>query len=383
MHTVGESQGLPGCRAGVRVGSALLVFAAVFVPPNVAHAQSAGYPSPEEYAERAQASERAPLFSSEEPLRLTLRTRIDWLRRERNDSVEVEGTATFVDLDGNETVRPVDVRARGQFRRDARYCNFPPLRLDFPRDQMDGTVFEGENRLKLVTPCHDDREDYQDYVVDEYLAYQVFALLTPVSFRTRLVAITYQDVDGRYETRTKLGFLIESDERMAARNHATTLEAPVVPPRTVDGSQAVLMALFDYMIGNVDWSAVNLHNVVLIRTEDGRYLTVPYDFDFAGVVNARYARGRRGVPVGLSDRIRTVRDRAYLGFCRPELSYDPLAGRFLSKRAQIETLYRDFDRYRDKDAGERALEYYDGFWDVVGDSGSFADQIVGECRELP
>lgn len=365
------------------LGRALWLIGGVLVVPIMASAQNAGYPAPEVYAEMALASENAPLFGSEAPLKLTLRTRIDWLRRERNDSVEVEGTATFVDLDGTETVRPVDVRARGNFRRDPRYCNFPPLRLDFPKSQMDGTAFEGENRLKLVTPCQDDRDEYQDYIFDEYLAYRVAALLTPVSFRVRLVEITYEDVDGRYDTRTKMGFLIESDERMAARNRATIVETPTVPPRSVDGDQAVLTAMFSYMIGNLDWSPVRLHNVVLIRTEEGRYLTVPYDFDFAGVVYPRYARGPRGVPVGMSDRVRSVRDRLYRGFCRPQLSYEAVAEIFQSKRPQIEELYRNFDLYVDGDAGEDALDFYEEFWEVVDDPGKFEDRILDECRELP
>lgn len=362
---------------------ALLAIALSLVLAVPARGQNAGYPSPAVYAERAEDSENAPLFSSPEPLKLTLRSRIEWLRRERNDSVEVEGTATFVDLDGTETVRPVEVRARGNFRRDPRYCNFPPLRLNFPRGQMDGTVFEGENRLKLVTPCQDDRDEYQDYVFDEYLAYRVLALLTPLSFRVRLVEVTYEDVEGRYETRTKTGFLIESDERMAARNRATTLETPVVPPRSVNGDQAVLTALFNYMIGNVDWSPVGLHNVVLIRTEDGRYLTVPYDFDFSGVVYPRYARGPRGVPAGMTDRIRSIRERLYRGFCRPELQYETWAKLFLSTRPEIERLYRDFGMYLDEDAAEDALDYYEEFWGVMSDPREFDDHIMDDCRELP
>ncbi len=93
--------------------------------PAVAVAQ---LPTPEEYAQRAEESENAPLFQSSEPLKITLRTDIEWLRDERNDSVEVAGTATFVDLDGSEVVKPVDVRTRGLFRMNRRNCNFPPLR---------------------------------------------------------------------------------------------------------------------------------------------------------------------------------------------------------------------------------------------------------------
>lgn len=347
--------------------------------PRDAQAQNAGYPTAAEYAERAEASESAPLFQSHEPLQITLRTDIEWLLEERNDSVEVEGTATFVDLDGSTTTRPVDVRARGDFRRDRRNCNFPPLRLDFPRGQMEGTVFEGEDRLKLVTPCHDDRDDYQRFVHDEYLAYRVLNVLTPYSFRVRLVEITYEDIEGDYDARTKIGFLIESDERMAERNRATYMEVAQMPPRAADGPQSVLVDVFSYMIGNVDWSAAEFHNAVLIRTEDGRHITVPYDFDFSGLVDARYA----AVPPQLASQIRSVRQRIYRGFCRPELQYESVATLFGSRRETVEELYRSFGRYADPSEAEDALEYYEEFWEMIDDRREFEDEILDECREMP
>ena len=152
----------PHVFASTSVLALLPVFAVLAVVlPTAAVAQ---LPTPEEYAQRAEESENAPLFQSFEPLKITLRTDIEWLLDERNDSVEVAGTATFIDLDGSEVVKPVDVRTRGLFRMNKRNCNFPPLRLDFPQSEMEGTVFEGQNRLKLVTPCDAGRDNYQTYI---------------------------------------------------------------------------------------------------------------------------------------------------------------------------------------------------------------------------
>ena len=335
-------------------------------------------PTSEEYAGRAEASENAPLFQSFEPLKITLRTDIEWLIDERNDSVEVEGTVTFVDLDGTTVVKPVDVRPRGLFRLDERNCSFPPLRLDFPQSEMDGTVFEGQNRLKLVTPCNDRRDNYQRYVYDEYLVYRVFNVLTPYSHRVRLVEITYEDIEDDYDTRTKIGFLIEDHDRMAERNRATLLEVVGLMPTMADGSQSVVVALFNYMIGNLDWSTVYMHNVKLIRTEDSRFITVPYDFDFAGVVNAQYATP----PPDLEERngIRSVRQRLYRGFCRAELQYEPMAEIFDSKRDEIRDLYLGFPLHEEDDI-EDALDFYEGFWKVIDDPGEFEDDILDDCRD--
>jgi len=335
-------------------------------------------PTPEEYAERAEASENAPLFQSFEPLRITLRTDIRWLLDERNDSVEVEGTATFIDLDGSEVVKPVDVRPRGLFRLDERNCSFPPLRLDFPRSQMEGTVFEGQNQLKLVTPCNENRDEYQEYIYDEYLAYRVLNSLSPYSHRVRLVEITYEDVDGDYDSRTKIGFLIEDDERMAERNRATLLEVQGLMPAMADGAQSVIVAVFNYMIGNLDWSPVYMHNVKLIRTEDSRFITVPYDFDFAGVVSAQYATP----PPDLRERngIRSVKQRLFRGFCRAELLYEPMAALFDGKRRELRDLYLGFELH-DEDDIEDALEYFEDFWKVIDDPKEFEDEIIDHCRD--
>ena len=338
-------------------------------------------PTPEEYAERAEEAENAPLFQSHEPLVMTLRTDIDWLRDTRNDSVEVEGTVTFVDNDGTTVTKPVDTRTRGNFRRDKRNCNFPPLRLDFPRSEMDGTVFEGQNRLKLVTPCNDGSDTYQNYVFDEYLAYRILNEITPRSFRVRLVEITYEDVNDEYDTRTKYGFLIEDEDRMAERNRATLQEVNQFHPLRANAEYAIQVALFNYMVANTDVSPVFFHNVKLIRTEEGQFFTVPYDFDMTGLVNPRYA----SVDPSLQNRIRRVTQRLYRGFCRPELQFQSVQP-FVEARPRIEALimdlaaqgYEDFD----EDDAEDMIEFFEDFWEVTEDPDEFEDEIIDDCRDL-
>lgn len=347
--------------------------------PAAALAQDVEMPTPEQFAERAAAAGAAPLFQSEEPLKLTLRTDMEFLREERDTLTEGEGTATFTDLNGAQTAKPVQVRVRGHFRLNRTNCNFPPLRLNFPSGEMDGTVFEGQDRLKLVTPCQADRDDYQRYIYDEYLAYKVLNLLTPYSYRVRLVEVTYEDTSGEYESLTKHAFLLEADEQMAERNRAVFLETPQMHPMMADADPSVLMGMFNYMIGNTDWSAVLFHNAVVMRTEDGRHVAVPYDFDHSGVVDARYAQ----VSPIIADRIRTVRQRLYREFCRPRLTHENVAAMFAGKREQIEQLYRSFPYYAEPQQAEDALEYYQDFWEVIGDPDGFEDEILDECTDIP
>lgn len=347
--------------------------------PTATLAQDLDWPTPEQFAERAAAAEAAPLFQTEEPLRMTLRADFEFLREERDTINETEGTVTFLDLNGGETTKPVQVRVRGHFRLNRDNCNFPPLRLNFPTGDMRGTVFEGQDRLKLVTPCMDNRDDYQRYVYDEYLAYRVYNLLTPYSYRVRPVEVTYEDTSGEYETRTKWAFLLEADEQMAERNRAQFVEAPQMHPMMADGDLSVLSGMLAYMIGQTDWSAVFFHNAVVMRTEDGIHAPVLYDFDHAGVVNARYAE----VSPLIRDEIRSVRQRLYRDFCRPRLTYENVTAMFAGKREQVEALYRSFPYYADPSQGEEALAYYEEFWEVLADEDEFEDEILDRCMDMP
>ena len=83
----------------------------------------------------------------------------------------------------------------------------------------------------------------------------------------------------------------------------------------LDSDHAALVYVFQYLIGNTDWSLVTgdgsnhcCHNGLLLEF-NGQLRYVPYDFDLAGLVNASYAKPDPSL------RIRNVRKRRYLGFC--------------------------------------------------------------------
>ncbi len=339
-------------------------------------AQEVTLPTPEEYAERARRAEAAPLFSSHEPLALTLRTDVSRIRDERSDEEDVEGTLSYAGPDGAEVTLSVKVRARGEFRRQKRNCNFPPLRIDVAGKEAEATLFEGQDKLKLVTPCQDGREQFQQYVLQEYLVYRVYQLLTPAGFRVRLVTITYEDPDGGYETRTLTAFLIESDDQMAARNRAIMQEFEQFHPAAMESEQDALVALFQYMVGNTDFSTVYFHNAVMIRREDGRFLIVPYDFDWSGVVDARYAVPDERLP------ITDVRQRIFRGFCRDDVDPAALAQRFNAQREAIWALYKGMPGL---DAGvkKKSLEYYEDFYQTLNDPRRYDREITRACQKLP
>lgn len=228
----------------------------------------------------------AVFFATREPLELTLTTNIRELRRQKGDENPYRrAVLEYRGEDGTVVRVPAGVRTRGIFR--LKMCDFPPIRLRLRRDDRTGSVLEGLRRPKLVTYCKD-RDDYEQYVLQEYLAYRIYEQLTPVSLRARLLHITYVDsASGEAET-TRYGMVLEEEEALAARHDAQILEAQGARPHHLDPYQSTLMSVFQYMIGNTDWSIPVLHNIFLVQTVQTIY-PVAYDFDFSGLVKARYA----------------------------------------------------------------------------------------------
>src|SRR5688500_12495468 len=228
----------------------------------------------------------AVFFAKREPLELTLTTNLRELRHQKGDENPYrDAVLAYRDENGRPVRLAAGVRTRGIFR--LKMCDFPPVRLRLRRSDRTGTVLEGLRRPKLVTYCKD-RDEYEQYVLQEYLAYRIYEQLTPLSLRTRLVRITYVDsASGRPET-TRYGIVLEEEEALAARHDAQILDAQGARPHHLDPYQATLFAVFEYLIGNTDWSIPVLHNVFLLQTVQTIF-PVAYDFDFSGVVKARYA----------------------------------------------------------------------------------------------
>jgi len=118
------------------------------------------------------------------------------------ESPDRPGEVGYVAPDGTPVWLPVKIETRGLYRLIQGVCEFPPLRLDFRARYLRGTLFDGQNTIKMVTHCQSDLE-FQKHVILEYLSYRVYELLTPKSIRARLVKVTYGDVSETYEPITR------------------------------------------------------------------------------------------------------------------------------------------------------------------------------------
>ncbi|MBI2537970.1 MAG: hypothetical protein HYW06_13625 [Gemmatimonadetes bacterium] len=226
----------------------------------------------------------------------------------------------------------------------------------------------------------------QQYVVQEYLVYRVLNLLTDLSFRVRLARITYVDTDAKRDTVTRYGFLIEGDEMMAARNGWQALAVPAIPRVMADPEYLALVGVFQYLIGNPDWSAFGVapdedeccHNTQPVGTQAGPVFSVPYDFDVTGAVYTRYADGLFR-PQDRNLGIRTVRDRVYRGFCASAGYLPQVFGLFNQRREAIYALYREQAHLGPKIV-EQTLKYFDEFYHRINDPRTIAKAFGATCR---
>jgi hypothetical protein len=320
----------------------------------------------------------APLFSSDEPLKLTLTADFSALKHDRRgEPSEHPGTLVWYREGADSVALDVRLRTRGHFRRDPANCSFPPLRVDFKKAKVDGTVFQGQDKLKLVVPCKPNLTAYEQYVLREYLLYRVYATITDMSFKVRLARITFMDSSGGSDPFTRFTFFIESDAAMAARVQGRLLDIPdgkIIRANVLSPAVSTRVAVFEYMIGNTDWADARIHNVASLLVAS-RVASVPYDFDFSGAVQAPYATPAPGLPIA------NVRQRYYQGWCWPGQDTDAILAAFRAAQPRIEELYRTFP-YLDERVRDETLAYFAQFFKTIA-TPARARHFLGECHKLP
>ncbi len=325
--------------------------------------------APADTAERA----RHGLFDSAAPIDLTLTADLDAVAKDRGTERRLHpGVLSYRSPAGDTVSVNVQLRTRGHFR--LRICEFPPLKVKFDRTNTAHTLFAHQGSLKLVVQCRRSR-DYANYLLEEYLIYRVYNLLTPQSFEARLARVTYVDATGKKPPATRYAFFLEDDDRMARRNHMRVLDQKGITQGETEFDQTGLLAVFQYMIGNTDWSVAGLHNIVLIRDSaggGGLVYPVPYDFDWSGVISTPYAipDSRLG--------IRTVRDRIYRGTCRTPDDFAPLIARFNAAKDSIYALYHGLPDLEAKGV-EQALGYYDELYRTINEPRRVKHEFIQGC----
>jgi hypothetical protein len=230
------------------------------------------------------------LFGSEKILELTLSQNLDSLYKGGlSEQNHYHGSISCINNAGNFCMIPVYFTKRGHFRKSFNVCDFPPLQIHFHAKSTAGTPFEALKKIKIVTHCQNNDSNFNQYVIQEYLFYKVYNIITDHSFKVRLAKIKYVDLSGNYEDMEKYAFFLENPEHIAQRLNGAILDIHDLDPPSVDQYYFSLMSLFQYVIGNQDWSVQLLHNVELVGIYPSlKPVTVPFDFDISWLINIPY-----------------------------------------------------------------------------------------------
>ena len=204
----------------------------------------------------------------------------------------------------------INVEVRGHFRRDE--CYIPPLKLIYKNNPR--AAFYNFKSMKLVSVCQVTKQDEQN-LLKEYLIYKIYNLITDKSFRVRLLNLTYKDSSGAKKPITQYAFLLEDIKELAKRNECVDWTDQKFKTEATNREQMTIVSIFEYMIGNTDWSVPVNHNIKIIHSGSDsmtRPYVVPYDFDFSGLVGTTYSIPDERLT------ITDVKQRLYRGFPRNE-----------------------------------------------------------------
>jgi len=316
----------------------------------------------------------ATLFDSDDLMRIVLRFDITYYKKKKPVEEYLDASLTYYTSETDSINKNIKLRARGNFRRT--FCDFPPLRLNFMVSDTTGGEFRGIDKLKLVPHC---KPGFEVFILREYLTYKLYNVLTDYSLRVRLMEIDYIDTHKDRKPIREFGFAIEPYENFEHRTNASEVSLPNLTQKQIKPDIMDRVAIFNYMIGNTDWSVPNQHNTQVFSVPDSAYssmgILVPYDFDHSGLVNAYYAAPFEEVP------IESIRDRLYQGICRDEEAFKKAIKEFADKKEEFYRVINEF-QYLNPKIKKQMISYLEGFYSGFDKRNSIVRALINDCLDF-
>ena len=309
-------------------------------------------------------------FTDDKIIDMTLTTDIRKLQSEKRLGVYQDASVVCRFPDSTVISEAIRVGARGHYRREN--CNIPPIMVNFHNPTSPKLNQLG--RLKLVIGCGTANEDEQ-LILKEYLAYKIYNMLTEKSFRVRLLKVNYGDSRNRMKPFSQYAFLIEDDADLAARNGCVKKDIDVTSSERTDRATMTMVAIFEYMISNGDWSVLN-HNLKLMYDKNNQSalpFAIPYDFDHSGFVNAGYALPDESLGT------ETVTERVYRGHARNMEELQAVLEIFRKQRENINSLIMNFTLLKERTRKE-TVEYLDDFYKTINNKNMVQLLFIDNAR---
>jgi hypothetical protein len=317
------------------------------------------------------ADEPDPLFMSDEVIKIELRSDFTRIIGDRTEIKEYQPAELEYQLKkGNRVILPVRIKARGNFRLNPDNCSFPPLMINFENSNTSNTLFENQGKLKLVTPCQDEED-----LLEEYVVYKMYNLVTDMSFRTRLVIISYYDTGTDKKLFTRYSFFIENEDRIAKRIDSEIIEKEITADE-IERENIKKMSVFQYMIGNIDWNITAMKNIILMQPEKGERnpYAIPYDFDFSAFVDAKYTLHK-----GLEEDKMESR-RVFRGICLSIVEYNTVFDMFRKLRPSFESEIIKHKAISDE-SKEKLIIFINSFYSVINNDTLRKQVFLSPCQD--
>ena len=317
----------------------------------------------------------SPLFEQPGLLEINLNYSKKDLLTFTNDSTYMKSKISYVLPDGSINTLPIDLRARGNYRR--LHCYYLPLWVKIDKDISKGTVFEKDKKLKVVLPCLKSNKS-NDHVIKELIAYKIYEIISPYHFETKMISVKLkEDKRKKLLSHDLIGFLIQDDKKVAAVSQGKIIKRRI-HPNVQDPISSTRNDLFQFMIGNTDYSLAYQHNEKLFYIDE-KFIPVPYDFDMAGIVNASYAVvseiNNKTLPIS------KVTDRLYRGFDREEIVIQEVRQEYIAKETEIYNIIDQYETYfQDPKEFKEVKNYLIGFFKIINDDKLFQTRILNKTR---
>ena len=301
---------------------------------------------------------RQTFFLDDNVIEVTLTTDIKKLRTEKKVLTWQPADITMQFSDTSVISEQISVQPRGIFRKNN--CDIAALMLNFKTPAS--PKLSALKKLKLVGGCSSSKND-ELLLLKEYLTYKIYNFLSVMSYRVRLLHINYKDSKEKVRSYSQYAFLIEDTKDLTDRNSCKEIKKRVFPLDGADRLQFNFVCLFQYMIGNTDWSIRQYHNIKLMVPKTDTFAkpyVIAYDFDFAGLVNASYAIPKEGLG------ITSVTERLYRGFARTMDELQVNLDVFKAKKDAIMFYINNFSLISTR-VKKDMTRYLEEFYDTIDD----------------
>lgn len=315
------------------------------------------------------------MFTKDDILDLSLRFDMTHYTRKKPKDEYLNAILTYHINKTDSINKEIRLKSRGEMRNG--YCDLPPIRLNFKKTEFPNAPdLDKIEKLKMVTHC---KYGNESYLFKEYLIYKLYSVLTDTSFRVRLVRIEYINTYKKSKTINTYAFFIEPVEMLAERIKAVEVTSLNLSQKNIIPRMMDRMAIFNYMIGNTDWSVPNQHNCKILSslnfTNSALGMIIPYDFDYSGLVDADYAIPYE--PLGLE----SVRERRYVGICRTEEEFTNAVKEFSAKKEAFYKVINDFQLLDEKEKS-KMIHYLDSFYDDFDKYNTLINNFLDECNSF-